>query len=139
MPADAFISYSIKDRIVADAVCAALEAGGVRCWIAPRDVPPGEQHDAAVVSALKAARLMVLVFSASSSASQRVRRQLSLASARGIIPVELPGFSFPPADTLPEELRPLERHQRVEYTHRYFRAMVETIVQYLKTAADLSS
>ena len=30
---DVFISYSSKDKPVADAVCAALESKRVRCWI----------------------------------------------------------------------------------------------------------
>ena len=41
MAHDAFISYSSKDKTIADAVCARLEARGIRCWIAPRDVRPG--------------------------------------------------------------------------------------------------
>ena len=41
MAHDVFISYSSKDKPVADAACATFEAAGMRCWIAPRDVPPG--------------------------------------------------------------------------------------------------
>jgi hypothetical protein len=41
MARDVFISYSSKDKPTADAVCATLEANGIRCWIAPRDVVPG--------------------------------------------------------------------------------------------------
>jgi hypothetical protein len=36
MPFDTFISYSHKDKLLADAACAAMEAAGIRCWIAPR-------------------------------------------------------------------------------------------------------
>jgi hypothetical protein len=39
---DAFISYASQDATVANAVVAALERRDVRCWIAPRDVTPGE-------------------------------------------------------------------------------------------------
>jgi len=38
MAYDVFISYGHEDKIVADAACARLEACGIRCWIAPRDV-----------------------------------------------------------------------------------------------------
>lgn len=38
---DVFISYASSDKPVADAVCAALEQRGIRCWIAPRDILPG--------------------------------------------------------------------------------------------------
>ena len=41
MAHDVFISYSAKDKTTADGVCATLEAKGIRCWIAPRDILPG--------------------------------------------------------------------------------------------------
>jgi hypothetical protein len=34
-----FISYSRDDSALADLICAALEADGIRCWIAPREGP----------------------------------------------------------------------------------------------------
>lgn len=40
---DVFISYSMKDKVVGDAVCATLEAKRIRCWIAPRDILPGQE------------------------------------------------------------------------------------------------
>jgi len=64
MAHDAFISYSSKDKPAADAVCATLESRGIRCWIAPRDVLPGEEYAAALVNAIHESRLLVLVFSA---------------------------------------------------------------------------
>ena len=41
MAHDIFVSYAHQDRTVANAVCATLEAHGIRCWIAPRDILPG--------------------------------------------------------------------------------------------------
>jgi hypothetical protein len=38
-----FISHSSKDKAAADAVCAALEADGVRCWVATSGTKPGEE------------------------------------------------------------------------------------------------
>jgi hypothetical protein len=38
MARDVFLSYSSKDKTVADAACAMLEAKGVRRWMAPRDI-----------------------------------------------------------------------------------------------------
>ena len=38
---DVFISYSSKDKPVADAICNRLESGNLRCWYAPRDILPG--------------------------------------------------------------------------------------------------
>jgi hypothetical protein len=38
---DVFISYSTRDKTVADAVISAHEKAGIRCWYAPRDITPG--------------------------------------------------------------------------------------------------
>src|SRR5215213_1012674 len=49
---DIFISHSSRDKPAADAVCAALERAGLRCWIAPRDIVPGTDWSAAIVDGL---------------------------------------------------------------------------------------
>lgn len=84
MAHDVFISYSSKDKAVADAVCAALESGGIRCWIAPRDVAPGADWDEANARAIAESRVMVLVFSSRANESQQVRRKVNLAIERGV-------------------------------------------------------
>src|ERR1700722_1530478 len=43
-----FISYASQDGVVAEKICAALEAAGLRCWLAPRDVRVGEPYAAAI-------------------------------------------------------------------------------------------
>jgi hypothetical protein len=42
MTQDVLLSYSSKDKPSADAICAHLEAAGIRCWIAPRDIAAGD-------------------------------------------------------------------------------------------------
>jgi hypothetical protein len=76
MAHDVFISYSQKDKPTADAACAGLEAAGIRCWIAPRDVPPGMSWPAAIVGAIGQSRVMVLVFSSHAIASEEVQREV---------------------------------------------------------------
>ena len=60
MAHDVFISYSQHDKPTADAACAALEMAGSRCWIAPRDVPPGAT--ARILDGIGKSRVMVLIF-----------------------------------------------------------------------------
>lgn len=79
MAHDVFISHSAKDKAVADAVCAALERGGVRCWIAPRDVQPGRSFAGEITRAIQQSKVMVLVFSAHSNNSEQVLREVQLA------------------------------------------------------------
>lgn len=84
MAHDVFISYSTKDRPIADAVCAALEAERVRCWIAPRDVLPSAPYGQAIIEALNETRLLVLIFTASSNTSRHVMREVERAVNKGI-------------------------------------------------------
>ncbi len=84
MAHDLFISYSSKDKPTADAMCARLEAHGIRCWIAPRDVFPSLPYGEAIIQAIHASRLMVLIFSDHSNRSQQVMREVERAVSQGI-------------------------------------------------------
>jgi hypothetical protein len=85
MAHDVFVSYSNRNKAVADAVCATLEAHGVRCWIAPRDVIPGLEWGECIVEAIEQSRIMVLVFTADANASHQIRREVERAVNRGVI------------------------------------------------------
>lgn len=84
MAHDVFISYSTKDKAVADAVCATLESQKIRCWIAPRDVPPGQPYAASLVNAISESSVVVLVLSEGSNSSNHVLREVGEAVDNGI-------------------------------------------------------
>lgn len=79
MARDIFISYSQPDRACAFELTELLEAKGFSVWIAPRDVSPAVEWAAEIIDAISAARVMVLVFSASSNDSPQVRREVERA------------------------------------------------------------
>jgi TonB family protein len=79
MAHDVFISYSKKDKAIADAICAALENEDLTCWYAPRDVEVGGDWDASIMEALATSRVMILVWSANSDTSRQVKRELAIA------------------------------------------------------------
>ena len=79
-----FVSYSQADREPAFGIVARLEASGIDCWIAPRDVKPAADWAAEIVEAIAAARVMVLVFSASTNDSPQVRREVERAIHRRV-------------------------------------------------------
>src|SRR5438045_4575239 len=79
MAHDVFISHSSQDKTVADSVCAALEAAGTRCWIAPRDVQPGRSFAGEITRAIRNSKVMVLIFSSSTNQSEQVLREVQLA------------------------------------------------------------
>jgi hypothetical protein len=85
MAHDVFISYSNKDKPVADAVVASLESTGIRCWFAPRDVTPGTSWGQAIVHAIEASRIMVIILSENSNQSRQVVREVERAVADEVI------------------------------------------------------
>jgi hypothetical protein len=85
MAHDVFISYSSKDKPIADGICAHLEAATVRCWIAPRDIEPGDDWPTAISKAITQSKIMVLVFSASSNSSEDVSREVNLAANNKVV------------------------------------------------------
>ena len=85
IPHDVFICYSSDDKPIADAICARLEAKGIRCWIAPRDVLPGLPYQQALITAIDTSRILVMVFSSSANDSPHVLRELSRAVDKNVI------------------------------------------------------
>ena len=79
MSRDVFVSYSQPDRDCAMEVVSHLESHGISTWVAPRDVSPLADWAAEIIEAISAARIMVLVFSASCNASAQVRREVERA------------------------------------------------------------
>ena len=93
MEFDAFISYASADKTAADAACAVLEASGIRCWVAPRDISPGREYGAAIIDAIDRCRVMVLIFSSNANGSPQVCREVERAASKGIaiVPVRIEG------------------------------------------------
>lgn len=93
-----FISYASHDSEVAQRLCAALEAAGVACWIAPRDVHPGEPYAAAIVHAINDCRALVLLVSEHSVGSPHVHREVERAGSKGrtVFSVRLDTVELPP-------------------------------------------
>ena len=77
-----FISYASQDAAVAERLCAALEAAGLPCWIAPRDVKPGAVYADAIVRAIGGAQAVLLVLSENSVGSSHVGKEIERASSK---------------------------------------------------------
>ena len=84
MAHDVFISYSAKDQTTADAICEALEAQDISCWIAHRNVPFGASYPGAIIGAINSSRILILVFSSSSNSSNDVLHEVEKAFSNEI-------------------------------------------------------
>ena len=74
-----FISYSSVNKSVADAICSRLENGGIKCWYAPRDIVPGVHWQAAIMEAIRKAKVFILVYSKESNMSVQVLNEITNA------------------------------------------------------------
>src|SRR3954466_16432399 len=82
-----FVCHASDDADTAQRAVAALEAAGIACWIAPRDIEAGETYTQAILDGLDAAPAIVLIFSSATNESPHVARELEAAvgsSRRGI-------------------------------------------------------
>jgi hypothetical protein len=98
MTHDVFISYSSRDKPIADGICATMEQNGVRCWIAPRDIRPGADWGESIVHAIAGSKVFVLVLSHFANASQQIKREVERAVNRG-----LPIIPYRIEDVMPAE------------------------------------
>lgn len=81
---EVFVSYPNADAAVADMVVEALEGSGLRCWLAPRDVAPGIDWAGSIIEAIEASKLMVLVYTDATNASQHILREVRQGADSGI-------------------------------------------------------
>src|SRR6266849_9260965 len=126
---DVFISYSAHDKPIADAVCAALEAERIRCWIAPRDVLPGIPYGEALIEAINESRVLVLVFSSHSNESPQVMREVERAVSKGIL-------------ILPFRIEDVQLSKEMEYyiiTPHWLDALTSPMEEHLARLAQTAS
>ena len=89
-----FISYSSKDYYFVSQIRDAIENTGIRCWMAPRDIPHGTNYAHIIEIAIQNAERFIILLSNSSVWSVWVEKELQRAihhfqheSSSKIIPV----------------------------------------------------
>ena len=127
------LSYSSKDKPIGDAVCATLEASGIRCWIAPRDIAPGADWGESIISAIQGARVFCARVLANANQSQQIKREVERAVSKGVVIIPLRVEDVVPERSLEYFLStphwldaftpPLERHLQ------YLTAVVQQILE----------
>lgn len=119
MAHDVFISYSSKDKEAAEAVCAKLESEGIKCWIAPRDIPPSARYAQSIINGINASRLMIFIFSSHANDSEHVESEIDRAYNKRIPIIPLRIEDLPLSGSLEyylstaqwfDALPPIEKH-----------------------------
>ncbi len=82
MHTDVFIAHGLADEGLAADACRALERGGLRCWISPRDAPVGKGYAQHVSEAIGHASTFLFVLSVTSRTDESALRQIQVAIAK---------------------------------------------------------
>jgi len=91
MANDVFVSYSKKDKDIANTIVAALEKNNIHCWYAPRDINPSDDWGKAISNAIQKSKIFLLIFSSNSNQSQHVLDELNFAISQeaAILPIRI--------------------------------------------------
>ncbi|MBM3225470.1 MAG: toll/interleukin-1 receptor domain-containing protein [Candidatus Tectomicrobia bacterium] len=86
-----FISHASADNAFAQQICHYLEAQGISCWMAPRDVPAGSNWAEALMDAIDAAQAMIVLLSEHSNQSGPVMSEIVRADQQHtpLFPIKL--------------------------------------------------
>jgi hypothetical protein len=79
MAGHVFISHGSENSDEANALCAFIEARGVKCWIAPRDVRPGIDYSVELQTAIEGASAFVVLVTDVANKSPYVRAETEMA------------------------------------------------------------
>lgn len=79
-----FISHSKLDKSIAELICTALENENIGCWIAPRDIPYGNDWAGEIASAIENSSLFIFVLSEHSNVSRQCPKEITIADNVGI-------------------------------------------------------
>lgn len=79
-----FISHSKLDKSIAELICTALENENIGCWIAPRDIPYGNDWAGEIASAIENSSLFIFVLSEHSNSSRQCPKEITVADNVGV-------------------------------------------------------
>ena len=140
MTHDVFISHSSKDKVIADAVCAALENAKIRCWIAPRDILPGEKWAGSITKSITNSKIMVLIFSYNSNNSDDVLNELLLAKDAGAIIIPFKIGNILPKGEMEYYLKRTHWLDAMDPpTEKQIQSLVETVKQFIKGSSSITT
>lgn len=83
MSGHVFVSHGSEDSQDADALAAFIESRGMRAWIAPRDVRPGQDYSEQLQEALESCAAFVVLVSDKANRSPYVRAETEMAFSNG--------------------------------------------------------
>lgn len=93
---DVFISYSSKNIKEATTIYQELKNNGIKCWMAPQDIPGGTNYLSIIPQVIAHSKVVVLIFSNFSAHSDYVINEINIAfnSKKTIIPYKISNDTY---------------------------------------------
>lgn len=74
---EVFIAYHNHDNEIAKTICHVLEQNEIKCWMAPRDIPPCTNYAYEIFKALDSCKVVLMLFYEASSRSQWIKHEVN--------------------------------------------------------------
>ena len=121
-----------------------LEKRGLKAFLDVDDMRSGH-FDERLLREIESAPHFIVILTPGcldrcASETDWLRREIAhaIATQRNIVPIMKDGFRFPEKEDLPQDIADFPRHNGVEYSHRYFSAMMDDILEFLKIPPPLN-
>ena len=94
---DVFISYSSRNSKIANELVAMLEMNKIKCWIAPRDIIPGEVYPEAIMRGLNMSAVTLFIASERSMSSRWCKNEVEVSFKlnHSVVPIRIDSSSIP--------------------------------------------
>lgn len=136
---EVFMSYRRQDgAAIARLISSELQKRQFRVFLDVVDLRPGP-FDESLLAYIGSSRNFVLILTpraldGCNEEGDWLRQEISHAIQcnANIVPIIMPGFSFPETSALPQDIRSIRKHHCLSYSHEFFDAMIDKLVDYLK-------
>lgn len=128
-----FISHSSSDLSYADQLCNTLEATGISCWIAPRNIDPAQSWGEAIIEGLSECEMVLLLMSEDANKSRHVAREIERADhfEKSVLPIRLDDVE--PSNELSYFLG---RVQWLDCQRHVFEMHLSSLVEHVQTLVE---
>lgn len=136
---EVFLSYRRQDgAAIARLISSELQKRQFKVFLDVVDLRPGH-FDESLLSYIESSRNFVLILTPRAldgckESGDWLRQEISHAirCKANIVPIIMPGFNFPETNALPDDIRSILKHHCLSYSHEFFDAMIDKLVDYLK-------
>lgn len=138
----AFISYSTKNQVSADAIRELFNKHNIDTWMAPYDIPAGSKYAAVITKAIRDCSCFVLLLSNDSQASEAVDSEVELATLtfkKSIITVELEKVILNDAFTFYIHNKQIIAVHKIDEDAHEVKQIVDAVRAYTDIKLDINS